>query len=349
MNAGRLGYRYGGEILATTTDGLDHGCAARPARDRPLRASRGRGRPRRQSLDEPTVSPGSLAGGRARRAGPRAFRPARDRWRHHRSRDRERGRTPRSPRRPRRPQRLRRRHLERVVEADPRRPPLPPARRREARPRGARRASSTAPRCRAAPRPADPLHVPGVPRGPVPAGDDPGRALDVLDPRGRQARRPRQTGARPEERSRTSPRRPARVRRLPGLVDARRTALPRQRDGRGRGRRDGAQLRRGRRLAKGRWGRAGSGAAGPALGRLRLGRGPRCRQRHRALARRAAPPGGTGRGPVRSALEGRPRDPSARRAVVVGAHDPARPDSRHVRLPVGGHAPARHDRYALRR
>ena len=42
------------------------------------------------------------------------------------------------------------------------------------------------------------------------------------------------------------------LRRLPGLVDARRTALPRERDGCGGGRGDGAQLRRGRRLAKGR-------------------------------------------------------------------------------------------------
>ena len=56
VNAGRLGYRYGGEILAATPDGSHHGRAARPARDRPLCASRGRGRPRRQSLDEPIVS-----------------------------------------------------------------------------------------------------------------------------------------------------------------------------------------------------------------------------------------------------------------------------------------------------
>ena len=68
-----------------------HGRAARPARDRPVRAGRGRRRPRRQRPGRTHCDPGSLAGGRARRAGPRAVRPARDRRRHHRRRDRERG------------------------------------------------------------------------------------------------------------------------------------------------------------------------------------------------------------------------------------------------------------------
>ena len=53
----------------------------------------------------------------------------------------------------RRPGRLRRRDLERVVEADPRRPPLPAPRRRPARPRGAPRAARAHERRRAAPRP----------------------------------------------------------------------------------------------------------------------------------------------------------------------------------------------------
>ena len=41
-------------------------------------------------------------------------------------------------------------------------------------------------------------------------------------------------------------------------------------------------------------------------------------------------------------------DAATRGAVVVGAHDPARPDSRHLRLPVGGDAAARHDGHAVR-
>ncbi len=88
-------------------------------------------------------------------------------------------------------------------------------------------------------------------------------------------------------------------------------------------------------LAHGRRRRVRRRGARPAVRRDLHRRGARGRQRDRAVARRAAPARGAGRGAVRPAVEGRPRDAAARRAVVVGAHDPARPDPRHLRLPVG--------------
>ena len=65
--------------------------------------------------------------------------------------------------RARRSRRLRRRDLERVVEADPRRAALPPARRRQARPRGSSRAPRAAEDRRAAPRPEAAVPVPALP------------------------------------------------------------------------------------------------------------------------------------------------------------------------------------------
>ena len=184
--------------------------------------------------------------------------------------------------------------------------------------------------------------------GPLPSRDHPGRALDVLDARGRQARRSRQARAGAAQRSRAAPRGPTRLRRVPGLLDARRTALPRQRDRRRRGRGDGAQLRRGGRAPHGRRRRAGSGAARSDLRRDDRGRGARCRQRDRSVARHAATARGAGRRAVRPALERRARHAAPRGAVVVGAHDPARPGSRHLRLRLGGDAPARYDGHAVR-
>ena len=142
---------------------------------------------------------------------------------------------------------------------------------------------------------------------------------------------------------------PARLRRLPGRLDARRPALPRERDGGGRGGRDRPQLRRGRRpphssAAGSRAPRCATGSPArssrsrPAPSSMRLGRGST------TCAGSRMP----GVDAVRPTVEGRPRDAPARRAVVGRAHDPARPGARHVRVPVGGNAAPRHDRHAVR-
>ena len=107
---------------------------------------------------------------------------------------------------------------------------------------------------------------------------------------------------RPERARRSVPalraRGPARLRRLPGRVDARRPALPRQRDRGGGGRRDGAQLSPRSSTFVSRAGKVrGRRGARSDLRRVGLGRGTRRRQRDGAVARDAAPPGGAGRGP----------------------------------------------------
>ena len=153
-----------------------HGCAARPARDRPVCPGRGRRRPRRQSLDEPTVTPaawreaaraelarapfdllvvggGIVGAGIASEAARLGLRVALV------DRSDFGGATSSAS--------------SKLIHGGLR---YLQARRRQARPRGARRTASAAPRRRTASRPPDPVHVPGLPRRPIPAGDDPGRA-----------------------------------------------------------------------------------------------------------------------------------------------------------------------------
>ena len=143
VNAGRLGYRYGGEILASEHRRAHHRARGSTLPERPVCAGRGRRTSAAAGPGRTHCGPGAWR--EAARAELAArVRPARDRRRDRRRRDRERG-CAHGPRgRARRSRRLRRRHLERVVEADPRRPPLSTARRRQARPRGARRAASAA-------------------------------------------------------------------------------------------------------------------------------------------------------------------------------------------------------------
>ena len=93
----------------------------------------------------------------------RHVRPAHPRRRHHRRRRGPRRRPARPPRRPDRPGRFRLRHQQRLVEAGPRRPALPGARRLPPGLRGAARAPPAAAQC-AAPRPAAALR-PALLRG----------------------------------------------------------------------------------------------------------------------------------------------------------------------------------------
>ena len=253
VNAGRLGYRYGGEILATTPDGLDHGRAARPARERPVRPGRGRrtpaaagpgrthcdtwsagGTPRAPSwharpFDLLVIGSGIVGAGIASEAARLGLRVALvDRSDFGGATSSASSKLIHGGLRY-----LRLGDVKLVREAHAERRALL----RVVAPHLVRRI---------------PFLFPRLSRRAVPARDDPGRALDVLDARGRQARRSRQARAGAAQRSRAAPRRPSRLRRLPGRVDPRRAALPRQRDRRGRGRGDGAQLRRGRRAATGR-------------------------------------------------------------------------------------------------
>ena len=141
VNAGRLGYRYGAEILDTTADGLIVAARLDLPRDGAVRARRGR-RPDTAARRGRTRCGRLTPGGGAREALARtsfdllvigggvigaatAAHAAREGL----------------SRRARRRRRLRLRDVERVVEADPRRSALPPARRRAARPRGAPRAA----------------------------------------------------------------------------------------------------------------------------------------------------------------------------------------------------------------
>ena len=209
-------------------------------------------------------------------------------------------------------ERLRRRHVERLVEADPRRPALPPARRREARPRGAHGAAGAAPCRRAAPRRGGSR---SCSRSTAAAPTGPRRSRRGCGRTPRSRARSSADSSRPERARRSVPaapaRRTARLRRLPGRVDSRRAALPRERDGRRGGGRDGAQLRGGRRAANGRRPGRGRRDPRPPLRRGRLGRGAGGRQRDRAVARHLAPAGGRRGRAVRPALEGRARDPAA--------------------------------------
>ena len=127
---------------------------------------------------------GSRSGGRtARRT---ALRPARDRRRDHRSRHRRRRDRARPLGRTRRPRRLCGSNVERVVEAGPRRPALPPDGRRRAGPRGAHRAPRPDERRRPPPRPQAPVRLPAVSRRPPPAvGRADGRAALLRRSRGR--------------------------------------------------------------------------------------------------------------------------------------------------------------------
>ena len=142
-DAGRLGYRHGAAILEATATGASRArgstvpaaAPARARRDRPTRGAEGVGEPACRVIGRERALEALAA---------RAVRPARDRRRHHRGRDRRARGAGRAARRARRRRRLRRRDVERVVEAHPRRAPLPAARRRPARPRGPPRAARAA-------------------------------------------------------------------------------------------------------------------------------------------------------------------------------------------------------------
>ena len=149
--------RTAAEVLDAVARRRDHRAhGSSPPSRRPTRASRSPTE-RTQGVDEPAVDLSWSGQALERLAGP-ALRPARHRRRDHRRRDRARGEPGRARGRARRPRRLRRGDLERVLEAHPRRAPLPPPRRHPARPGGAPGAPRAHARGRAPPRP--PADVP---------------------------------------------------------------------------------------------------------------------------------------------------------------------------------------------
>ena len=169
--------------------------------------------------------PGGSPGG----ARPDVVRPARDRW----GRDRRRDRCARGARgvvrRARRRRRLRLRDVQRVVEAHPRRAPLPAPRRRGARPRGAPRAAHADRPGRAAPRAPASLPAAAVPWRPVPARLRAERDRALLDAGALAPPLARAAGARGRARPGPPSRRPSLLCAVRGRVDERRAALPRER------------------------------------------------------------------------------------------------------------------------
>ena len=283
---------------------------------------------------------------RPRAPANRAFRPARRRRWDHRRRHRRGRDAARVQRRPRRARRLRLGNVERVVETDPRRAALSPARPLQPPPRGSGGGAGAQPLRRASPRPPAQLRAAGLPGRPVRADPDPRRALVVRGPDGRRLRaRPHDRaggglGARPVAAARRPPGRGS----LSGCPDRRCAALPRQPARRRRRRRCRAQRRRAGR-SRARAGRAG---ARHALRRDGGGPQPRRGERRRAVDRRGPAAGGCAGGHV-----GDPEQRSAPRARAqrwLGrcADDPDRPDSRRVRGSLGGDAPARDDGLRLR-
>ena len=248
VNAGRLGYRHRGRDPRVRRGELVRPRSARGARRRArhvrVEVTDARGT---EGMGEPDS--GLSRGDALDRARGAQLRPARHRRRDRRRRDRRARGAGRARGRTRRRRRLRRGDVERVVEAHPRRAPLPAPRRRAARARGApraaravtrssRRTSSTA--CRSCFRC---TRTARSGRRSCRAGSSSTRPL--ARSRLQLARRRRPRGAR--ARAAAPARGAALVRALRGRVDERRAALPRERPRGGGRRRDRAERRRGRR------------------------------------------------------------------------------------------------------
>ena len=164
-NAGRLGYPNDAAVLERNDDGLITAVALERPCAAAVRPGRGARRRRQRSLDEPAVDRVDAL----EQLAARRFDLLVDRRRDHRRGHRRGGDGARARGRARRPRRLCVCDLDRLVEADPRRPALPADGRRRPRARGAPGAARADERRRAAPRPPPAVPVPALRRRPAPA------------------------------------------------------------------------------------------------------------------------------------------------------------------------------------
>ena len=278
----------------------------------------------------------------------RTVRPARDRWRDHRRGDRGTRCASGSRGRPRRRRRLRRRDLERVVEARPRRAPLPAPRRCAPRAGGASRAAGPD-GCRRTASRASPPVSPAALRERVRTGLHSSRAASSCT---RRSPTRGSTGSCSRSELASSCLRCAST----GFARARCTQTPR-RTTRGSASRTCERPRdAGACVLNGARGRRAPTSSGRVCGAdVRVDGeeiavdGARGRERGGPVGRPRAPARGPGRRDLGAAEQGRARPRPGGRGVGSGAHDRPGRRTRHVRGSVVGNAPARDDGRRVRR